>query len=316
MNYEFPTPEDTAFPKMVVVSLTNACNYACLHCFHPTYVRQPGYKRHDMEPEVFHRIADELGEHPGSILRFIAWGEPLLHPQLVDFARYARQVTPGNAITLITNGYWLTPPRSKALMEAGLDLVEVSIDAATLETYRKLRVSANPDAFLVVENNVREMVRQRNEAGFKTRIAVSFILWPAEESKAEFDAFQKKWEGVADEIVRRRLHTFKGTIQGTAPLPALRRPCYGLWARCNINPWGQVSVCYNDWENKYILGDLRDPDMTIAKIWQGPALAQLRAEQCRGIFRGICAECRDYNPNAWEHPYEEVVARCFPEGTG
>jgi hypothetical protein len=178
-----------------------------------------------------------------------------------------------------------------------------------------VRVSSDPNAFHAVESNVREMIRQRDEAGFRTRVAVSFIVWPNEESQAEFDVFQKKWQGIADEIVQRQLHTFKGTVQRTTPLPAPRRPCYGLWARCNINPWGQVSVCYNDWEREYILGDLRDPNTTIAEIWRGSALARLRAEQRRGIFQGICAKCQDYNPDAWEHPYEEIVARCAREGT-
>ena len=71
-----------------------------------------------------------------------------------------------------------------------------------------------------------------------------------------------------------------------------------------------MSVCYNDWENKYILGDLRDADTTIAGIWQGPTLTQLRVGQRKGIFAGLCAECRDYNPDAWNHPYEQVVGRC------
>jgi hypothetical protein len=74
-----------------------------------------------------------------------------------------------------------------------------------------------------------------------------------------------------------------------------------------------VNVCYNDWENKYVLGDLRDPDTTIASIWQGTPLTQLRVDQCKGIFGGMCAECRDYNPDAWNRPYERVVSRCCME---
>ena len=313
MHCDFPSPEDALFPKMVVVSITNVCDFVCTHCYYPRYVKQPGYRRHNMEVAVFRKIVEEMGSHPGSTLRFIAWGEPLLHPQVAEFAHYARQAASRNPLTLITNGYWLTPDSSRALMEAGLDLVEVSIDAATPETYQKVRVSRHPDAFSQVEQNVNEMVRQRNKSGFRTRIVVSFIVYPTKESVAEYALFEQKWDSVADEVVKRPVHTFKGSVPVIAPPPSPRPPCYGLWARCNINPWGQVNVCYNDWENEYILGDLRDSDTTIASIWQGPTLTQLRIGQCKGIFAGMCAECHDYNPDAWNRPYEQVVSRCCME---
>ncbi|MBU4260609.1 MAG: radical SAM protein [Proteobacteria bacterium] len=312
MQYDFFLAEDALFPKMVVVSITNICNYLCTQCFYPRYIKQPEYHRHDMVMAVFCRIADELGRHHSSILRFIAWGEPLLHPDVVEFMQYARRVAPGNLVTLITNGYWLTPDRSHALMAAGLNLVEISIDAATPETYHRVRVSCNPDAFSKVEQNVKKMVSQRNNFEFRTRIVVSFIVYPSKESEAEYVLFEQKWNGIADEIIRRPVHTFKGSVQLIKKqMSAPRPPCYGLWARCNINPWGQVNVCYNDWENKYVLGDLRNPATSIASIWQGRILTRLRAAQCKGVFEGICAGCHDYNPDAWSHPYEQVVSRCY-----
>lgn len=313
MHYDFPAPEDALFPKMVVISITNVCNYVCTHCYYPRYVKQPGYHRHYMEMAVFRKIVDELGSHPGSTLRLIAWGEPLLHPQVVAFTQYAHQTAPRNPLTLITNGYRLTPDCSRALMESGLDLVEISIDAATPETYRQVRVSRHPDTFSRVEQNVNEMVRQRNKSGFRTRIVVSFIAHPTKESAAEYVLFEQKWDGVADEVVRRPVHSFRGSVPVIVPRPNPRSPCYGLWARCHINPWGQINVCYNDWENNYVLGDLRDADTTIASIWYGSPLTQLRAGQCQGDFVGICAECHDYNPDAWYRPYEQVVRRCCME---
>lgn len=303
-------PSVPEFPPMLVVSVTNACDYACVQCFHRIYRRQPGYARQDMPRKAFDKIVAELGEHPRAILRLIAWGEPLLHPRFVNLVEDARRNAPANPITLITNGYHLTPDRSLALMHAGLDLVEVSVDAVSEATYRRVRIAPDREAYAVVTGNVKEMVRLRTVGGFGTRIAVSYIVWPTEQSEAECDVFQEQWREIADEVVRRRLHTFKGSVATVAELPAERRPCRGLWARCNINPWGQINVCYNDWENAHILGDLRDSNTTIRSVWQGVVLDRLRRAQCQGVFEGICAQCRDYNPDAWEHPYEEVVKRC------
>ncbi len=303
-------PPAPAFPPMLVVSLNTTCDYACVHCFHRHYVRSPHYAPHYMSRDVFGKIAAELGRNPGASLRLIAWGEPLLHPDIVEFAAIARRNAPENVLSLITNGYHLTPALSLALMEAGLDLIDVSIDAASPATYRRVRIAPVPDAFERVTGNVRAMVAQRNGGGYRTRLAVSFIVWPDEASRAEYETFAAAWAGQVDEVIRRPLHTFKGTVQAGSELPAVRRPCRGLWSRCNINPWGQVNLCYNDWENRYVLGDLRDPCQTIAAVWQGPVLNRLREEQCRGAFGQPCASCRDYNPDAWEHPYDLVTARC------
>lgn len=308
-TYDFPRPEAARYPSMIVVSVTNACDFACRHCFHPQYAQSPDYQRHDMEMDIFRKIVDETAGYPGSILRLIAWGEPLCHPGLVDFIAYAKDKAPRSPLTLITNGYHMPPDRSLAMMKAGLDLIEISIDAITLETYQQLRCSHHSGAFATVEHNVHEMVRQREECRLNTRIAVSFVEHPTEKSRMEFTIFTKRWHDVVDEVIRRLAHTFKGAVSLPEPLRP-RRPCYGLWARCHINPWGQINVCFNDWENHYVLGDLREPETTVGGAWQGSRLTQWRSGQCRGRFSGICKNCRDYNPDAWNHPYEEVVRRC------
>jgi hypothetical protein len=71
-------------------------------------------------------------------------------------------------------------------------------------------------------------------------------------------------------------------------------------------------ICYNQWEENEnnVLADLNAPEVSIAGIWQGPALQKLREQQLKGIFMGPCANCKDYNPYAWEHPFEDVVNRC------
>ena len=143
----YPSAAGARFPSMVVISITNVCDYCCAHCYHRRYVKQPGYRPQYMERAVMEKIAREASDHPEAILRLIAWGEPLLHPEAVAFVRCARQAAPRNPLTLITNGYALTPARSRALMEAGLDLIEVSIDAASEDVYRQVRVSRHPDAF-------------------------------------------------------------------------------------------------------------------------------------------------------------------------
>lgn len=306
----------SSFPSMVVVSVTNACNYRCTHCYHPAYSSGPDYHRVDMSREVIGRVAGEMSKSPNSVLRFIAWGEPLLHPRFAELLRSAREAAPLNKLTLITNGYLLNGDCCRDLMEAGLDMVEISLDAAYEETYRRVRVSSDPDAFQRVNRNARDMVELRNRRGYRTKIVTSFVEWPTPESEREFKEFDSTWRGVADDVVRRPVHTFKGTVDVHRQTQDGRKPCYGLWARCFVNPLGQVSVCYNDWENRYVLGDLNEPGACIADIWDGDALNELRRQQCEGVFAGCCGECRDFNPLSWERPYERVIEKCFDDAVG
>ncbi|MEJ2405625.1 MAG: radical SAM/SPASM domain-containing protein [Candidatus Thiodiazotropha sp.] len=311
-SYDFPSQHAAQFPNIVVVAVNNRCNFSCVHCYYHKYVRTSEYRPHDLDAEVFERIVSEMGQYPWSVLRLIGWGEPLRHPHLLDFVALAHQVAPRNPITLITNGYDLSSENSLALMESGLDLVEISIDAASAGYYEHVRPSHDPNAFSRVETNVEAMISQRNAHGFSTRVAVSFILWPNQESKVELNQFRHRWANLADEVIVRPLHSFIGTVTSVASYNTStnRPPCYALWGRFAINPWGEASVCYNDWSRHDLLGDLHDPQVTIADIWRGPILEQLRRQQCAGRFTGICEKCQDHNPGSWEHPYEKVVSRC------
>jgi hypothetical protein len=37
--------------------------------------------------------------------------------------------------------------------------------------------------------------------------------------------------------------------------------------------------------------------------------SQMRREQVAGVYTGPCENCKDYNPFAWEHPFEEVIEK-------
>ncbi|MBD3344046.1 MAG: radical SAM protein [Chitinivibrionales bacterium] len=302
------TPDmQTSFPPMVVAALTNVCTHACIHCPQRHYSQKKDFNPHYMSCDCIENIVDEMAHYPHSLLRFCAWGEPCLHPNLTDFVAYAHS---RNVKTiLLTNGYLLNEQLSQALLNAGLTLIEVSIDAASSETYTAVRCCNDPAAFTKVVDNVESMIQLRNAVLSSTSIVVSHVTWPNEAGEMEFREFESSWDGKADEVVKRRLTSFCGTLDSeSVAVPENRVPCYGLWARFNVNPWGKVPICYNQWEkDKWIIGDLNEPQSTITSIWTGEQFNQLRKQQKKGIYTGPCENCTDYNPFAWEHPFEEVV---------
>ena len=306
MIKRFPVSE---YPNITVLAITNECSHCCSHCQYSTYSTKSSYKKQYMEFRIYKKIVDELSGEKNAILRLCAWGEPLFHPEIVQFLSYA---TEKNVKTLLlTNGYLLTPELAISLMEAGLKFVEVSIDAARISTYKKVRRCKDASAFDKVNNNVLRMVEMRNFYDFQTKIVVSYVTWPTDDSEQEFKEFHNKWVNVTDDVVKRRLHSFHCAIDPElVVVPEDRLPCYGLWGRAIVNPYGDCVLCYNQWEkDQLVLGDLNDKDTTIKGIWNGEEINRLRKNQINNIYEGPCANCKDYNPYAWDHPFEEVLER-------
>jgi pyruvate-formate lyase-activating enzyme len=297
------------FPSIVVVALTNACTHKCTFCQYQYYSTDPDYQLKNMSFTVFKKIVDEMSNYEKTALRLCAWGEPLLHPDIVAYVEYAS--SKNVQTVLLTNGYPLNPDLSLKLMKAGLNFVEVSIDAAYIETYREVRKCNDKDAFNKVKYNVTQMLKLRNEKNLATKIVVSHVTWPNEQSEKEFLKFREKWNGLVDDVVKRRLHSFACAVNpDLIKVPENRLPCYGLWGRGIVNPWGKIVICYNQWEKeKWALADLNDEDVSIASTWTGDRLIEMRHEQVNGVFTGPCADCKDYNPYAWDHPFEEVIER-------
>ena len=106
-------------PILAQIIPIRRCNLACTYCNE--------YDKHSppVRTEEMLRRIDKLGELGTSIVTF-SGGEPTLHPDLDLLIQRVRQN--GGIVTLITNGYLLTPERIKRLNAAGLDYLQISID--------------------------------------------------------------------------------------------------------------------------------------------------------------------------------------------
>ena len=109
----------TAHPLLVQIIPIRKCNIDCGYCNEYDKVSPP------VPTEVILRRIDKLAELGTSVVAF-SGGEPMLHPDLDGLIRHIRRR--GMMAGLITNGYFLVPPRIKALNEAGLDFLQISVD--------------------------------------------------------------------------------------------------------------------------------------------------------------------------------------------
>jgi MoaA/NifB/PqqE/SkfB family radical SAM enzyme len=116
---------------------TNACNLDCATCFRHGWDEPIGRMTDASFDAILEGLAS-LAELP--TIYFGGIGEPLSHRQTVSWVARAHAL--GARTELITNGMLLNERVSRALIDAGLDLLWVSIDGARPESYADVRLGA------------------------------------------------------------------------------------------------------------------------------------------------------------------------------
>jgi MoaA/NifB/PqqE/SkfB family radical SAM enzyme len=98
-------------------------------------------------------------------------GEPLFHQRTVEWIAQVKQL--GARVEMITNGTLLTEKRSRQLIDAGLDLIWVSIDGASPESYADVRLGAQLPTVLANLQRFRTLRKGHKTA--KPEIGVAFV---------------------------------------------------------------------------------------------------------------------------------------------
>ncbi len=109
----------------VQVEVTSACNAACAYC--PRTVYRQNWQDRFMSMETFQRLLPALRKTSLAYLQ--GWGEPFLHPDFPVMVRLAKHT--GCTVGATSNGMLLTPERIRRVMDAGLDILALSLAGTT-----------------------------------------------------------------------------------------------------------------------------------------------------------------------------------------
>jgi MoaA/NifB/PqqE/SkfB family radical SAM enzyme len=152
----------------VYIEPTVACNLDCITCFRNAWDQPIG----KMTEETFERIFAGLQElSPVPSVYFGGIGEPLFHPKTIEWIRRIKGL--GVKVELITNGTILTEKIARQLIDAGLDVLWVSLDGATADSFADIRMGA--ELPLIIEN-LKRLFKLRKGGHFpKPEIGVAFV---------------------------------------------------------------------------------------------------------------------------------------------
>lgn len=153
---------------VVQIGVTTRCNAACVYCPRTVYARQ--WVNKDIDPALFRDMLPALAEAKQVHLQ--GWGEPFLHPHLIDFIRQAKEA--GLRVSTTTNAAKVEPKLLEAAVDAGLDDLGVSLAGVTAEENDALRTGAPFENVAHTVALVREINRKQD--GRTTTLHIAYLL--------------------------------------------------------------------------------------------------------------------------------------------
>ena len=187
-------PVVASLPRSLYLETTNRCDSKCQTCIRTFRSLEPPA---DLTLAQVKAIAEQFPVLERVVLHGI--GEPLLNREIFEIVAYLKSRA---AIVLFnSDAISLTRARALKLIDSGLDEYRVSMDAATAETYRRIR---GVDQFERVVANVRRLVELEQERSRSTP-RVSLWFTAARVNLPELPAFVQLAAsvGVAEVYVQR-----------------------------------------------------------------------------------------------------------------
>lgn len=152
-------------PRTLYLETTNRCDSECQTCVRTFRTLEP---RKDLTLAEVQGIVEQFPELERVVLHGI--GEPLLNREIFVIVAYLK--AKGANVVFNSDAISLTPKRAAQLIDSGLDEYRVSMDAASRETYARIR---GVDQFDRVVRNVRHLVSlQRQRDARAPRVSMWF----------------------------------------------------------------------------------------------------------------------------------------------
>ena len=182
-------------PLEIQIELTNHCNIHCIFCA----------REHDeaylTREAVGHIPMEMVGDLAGmletaEIVMPQGFGEPFLHKEFLPILELCKRL--GATVMFNTNGTMIREKEARRVVKAGVDIMTLSLDGGTKETFERLRVGAKFDKIL---DNMRRLKKMKAQE--KTQLPLIYIEFIAMRSNIHELPIMVD---VAHEIGAHRLH--------------------------------------------------------------------------------------------------------------
>jgi len=276
-------------------------------------MKEVGLKRGWMEVDMFKKIVDGFKEFPDKIkkIKIGNHGEPTLHPDVAEMVKYAHESDTADIIEMFTNGSRLTPELNEAMVKAGLQRINISLEGLTDKRY--LEVAGVKQNFQEIIDGVKSLyeikTREKSDLQIYVKIAdqahalkgdkdLKFMM-TEEEKKFFFETFTP----ICDEIFIEKVvpqwadtqldkqNDVEDTGMYGQKINQWKDSCPFIFMYMHFNCDGTVSPCTLDWPRKVVIGNINDE--SVKDIWEGKALRELQVAMLAGKRQciNLCNNC-------------------------
>lgn len=276
-------------PYVIHIDPCDTCNFHCKFC--PSgnlelMQKTNGRGHGPIDFDVYCGIIDSLMEFPDPIrvIRLYKEGEPLLHPRFAELVSYAKTSPKVQRVDTTTNASLLTRERSLAMIDAGLDRINISVEGVNAGQYREF--SGHKMRYEEFVDNIAFFYDHRKQCEMNIKINGD-ILTPEQEQEF-YRTFGNITDGISVERTIDYWPKYKdmqvGYEESVSLLGGAAREVqvcpYVFYEMC-INSDGSYSLCRFDWNHAMMLAPHVSAPATPKKIWDSIVLWQFQQQFLR-----------------------------------
>jgi len=256
-------------PPSLQIEPTNYCNVNCITCPSSRCSRQRGY----MDFDLFQRIVDDASQIGVKIIALSLHGEPMLHPQIVEMIRYIKSKE--LAFNLTTNGTLFSSEKIEAILRAGVnsaDTITFSVFGHSKEVHEGIMRRGNYEKEV---KSIFEFLELLNKFGMNGPI-LETVYHTIPENEHEEQQYVKQWRGVVDHarLGGKISVSFSEYKKEGKPIEKRTQTCGRIWETMPVFWNGDVTICAQDVDGEWVLGNLKD--YSITELWHHERLLALR----------------------------------------
>ncbi len=296
-------------PQSLNIELNNTCNHRCLYCcFHGPYAMYKP-KPAVMDSILVKRILDQascLGAGTHELGLYMS-GEPFLYPALEEIIRYAKNLE-FPYVFLTTNGALVSEERMSKVLDAGLDSIRFSINAADREHYKYFH---GKDDFDVVKRNLINLCKYVKNNDLNVSISISVVVTQMtpnirDEMKDQFGEYVD--DIVFFPVILDGLELDESLIKQWCGVEPPRIPIEGYMCSYPFNSmyidaFGIARPCCFIFDEKDGAWDLND-ECDLEKAWNSDLMLKYRSIFVNGD--SVCGtKCEDCYLRCVSNVYEE-----------
>lgn len=288
-------------PFLLYVDPSSACNFKCQFCptGHKDLISSSDYRRNVMSYDIFSKLVEGLSEFekPLKVMRMNKIGEPLLNKRLADMIALAKNSGNVQYIDLATNGALFSEKLLSNLVESGLDRLNISLEGVNAEQYKQhAKVDIDFETFV---EKVKWFYSNKGNCEVTIKVPGNYLT---EDDKSYFyDEFGNYCDRIfVEEIapiwpgfdIEQRSGIQVQSEQGQyKQMLEEKSICTYIFYAMAINSDGTVSACCPDWDQKLLIGDLRQ--QSLKEIWNSEEMNNLRQLHLENNRKqnSICKDC-------------------------